>query len=87
MRLELEGLRAAAEREQDLSAEAARANDRALAAAEETAALRQELAERLAAAAAEEELRARVRHTGLLVALEKCTLIRSLGSHSEDQSP
>lgn len=61
MRLELEGLRAAAGREQELSAEAACANDRAMAAAEEAAALRQQLNERLAAAAAEEELRARVR--------------------------
>lgn len=63
MRLELEGLRAAADREQALSAEVARANDRTLAAAEEVTALRQEIAERLAAAAAEEELRARVRNT------------------------
>ncbi|KAK9915787.1 hypothetical protein WJX75_004111 [Coccomyxa subellipsoidea] len=63
MRLELEGLRAAADREQALSAEVARANDRTLAAAEEVTALRQEIAERLAAAAAEEELRARTEAT------------------------
>lgn len=67
MRLELEGLRAAADREQELLAEVARANDRTLAAAEEVTALRQEIAERLAAAAAEEELRARVRHTLCIV--------------------
>lgn len=60
LRLELEGLRAVADRERELSAEVARASDRAMAAAEEAAALRQELAERSAAAAAEEELRARV---------------------------
>ncbi|CAL8470378.1 g9920 [Coccomyxa elongata] len=63
LRLELEGLRAGADRERELSAEVARAGDRAMAAAEEAAALRQELAERSAAAAAEEELRTRTEAT------------------------
>ncbi|BDA44416.1 probable Kinesin-like protein KIN-12E [Coccomyxa sp. Obi] len=89
MRLELEGLRAAADRERELSAEVARAGDRAMAAAEEAAALRQELAERSAAAAVEEELRARTEATvaeqeaALALAREQASELRAARAQLE----
>jgi hypothetical protein len=62
-RAELEGLRDVSERNREMAAAVAAAEDRLAAAQEEAAALRQALAERDEAAEAEEELRARVQRT------------------------